>query len=215
MSDLHSENFHLSMEFSKNFEVAIKGFIWPNCLQEINECFSKYPEKAISEEVSHKVIEAIQSSISATSNIESLQEQFGLSTIEAKEVSKLVMKTQDFFCDHKKPCKTCKDPHLPSLMTCFIETPSHEFICNIETSSDFKIMIKLMLKQIVKSECDVTIEDWLMNVGNTCIIATGNRTIDVTLKGRKFTFFIDSRMKILLEKYINYRFYAVYQVRFI
>ena len=203
ISDLFSENFHLELKYCLDYSISIEGYIWPKLFDELNQCFSEYPNKTIGKDQTSKILKQIETRILATSDVDFLTEQCGLSKIEAMDMSKIVMDQQYHPCKHSKPCTRCKVPYPLSVTTCFIEFPGPEFMDNIEISKNFQKMILSEVNLVDYPNTDFDTQEWLKILSRKCQIEMTENVVSVKFKDKKYSFLIDDRLRDLMATFEN------------
>ena len=95
-SPLHSEEYHIQIYFSRKGDAIIQCILWPTYLKEINylRLLNGVSSQEDAQRLERKLLEAVDKSISASTEKEVIKEQFGLSNTAADDISTLVQQNQ-------------------------------------------------------------------------------------------------------------------------
>ena len=211
-SQLSPQEYHFRVKFDDNGIARLEGLFWPISLQKIN--LLKL-DKSLSDEgslaIKQEYIEKIESSIAATSDIELLKVQFGLSDADCEKMNNFLAKDQ--MHHHCGECFQCLNPPMPSLETMLCVTPDPEFLENILVSSRFSKLFKSRLLILDQQNIEATTTyEWSQSILEEAeheIIAPN--CWQIVLEDEEFLFKIDRRLAELIEKYDFCDLMAAYQ----
>ena len=210
VSDLHSDNYKITVEYNLDGSIELSGFIWPNKLEELNIQFANYPIVELDQDVVIQSLNYVDTTLTCSTDTEHLMEYFNLSQMDADHVSALAQEYQFHYC-HASDCNKCQEAALPSLETCFVRIPVGCYSINLGTAEKLKKIMVNKLKQLSANEVfSLTTEEWLKDIDKSIEIEVNRKVIKVKIEeDLVLRYFIDTVLQNLMEKYTS-KFVAVY-----
>ena len=191
-SSMYAEDFHLSIRFDLRGAAFIEGLIWPIHMSVFNESIAQNIE--IDDD---SLVSFLDNVVVATTDLHYIMSTFQYSESEAKKIVELVEKYQN-----KNLASADSKAELPSLYTIVQHKPLDSR--NHEVSKRWRNLFLSKLVELDPTTHEMSSLEWLEQIwGNVTLIdiSYDTKRLDVTIENEQYTFYFETRLVSLLEKY--------------